>query len=102
MKRILVTGGAGFIGFHLCERLLNKGFIGNPHKFTMLELAKEILDLKGNKSKIIYLPLLADDPVQHQPDISLTRKMLDGWEPKIQLREGLQKTIEYFDQMLNK
>lgn len=75
--------------------------IGNPNEFTMLELAQTILDITGSKSKIAYFPLPEDDPAQRQPDISLAREKLDGWEPKIQLREGLVKTIEYFDNYLS-
>jgi UDP-glucuronate decarboxylase len=75
--------------------------IGNPNEFTMLELARVILDITGSKSKIAYFPLPDDDPTQRQPDISLARKKLGGWEPKIQLREGLAQTIEYFDQYLS-
>ena len=74
--------------------------IGNPYEFTMLELASEIIDITGSKSKITYLPLPEDDPVQRQPDISLAKEKLNGWEPKVPLREGLQKTIEYFDRLL--
>ncbi len=75
--------------------------IGNPNEFTMLELARVILDITGSKSKIAYFPLPDDDPTQRQPDISLAREKLGGWEPKIQLREGLTQTIEYFDQYLS-
>jgi len=75
--------------------------IGNPNEFTMLELAQNILDITGSKSKIAYFPLPADDPSQRQPDISLAREKLNGWEPKIQLKEGLTKTIEYFDHYLS-
>lgn len=83
-----------------------KGFtgpvnIGNPNEFTMLELAENVLDLVGSKSKLTYMPLPQDDPKQRQPDISLAKKELD-WEPKVQLREGLAKTIEYFDGVLSK
>jgi len=74
--------------------------IGNPGEYTMLELAQNIIDLTGSKSGIIYLPLPADDPTQRQPDISLAKEKLGGWEPKVPLREGLTKTIEYFDQLL--
>lgn len=74
--------------------------IGNPKEFTMLELAEMILELTGSRSKIVHLPLPKDDPVQRQPDIGLAKKVLDGWEPKVQLKEGLQKTIIYFDQIL--
>lgn len=74
--------------------------IGNPGEFTMIELANEILDITGSRSKLIHMPLPQDDPTQRQPDITLARKMLNGWEPKIPLREGLIKTIDYFDQLL--
>jgi UDP-glucuronate decarboxylase len=74
--------------------------IGNPGEFTMLELAQNIIELTGSKSKIIYLPLPADDPTQRQPDISLAKEMLGGWQPKVPLREGLTKTIEYFDRLI--
>jgi UDP-glucuronate decarboxylase len=75
--------------------------IGNPGEFTMLELAQHIIDLTGSKSKIIFLPLPADDPTQRQPDITLAKEKLGGWEPKVPLRNGLMKTIEYFDQLLS-
>ncbi|MCF8273695.1 MAG: SDR family oxidoreductase [Flavobacteriaceae bacterium] len=69
--------------------------VGNPNEFTILELAKKVIDLTGSKSKIIYKPLPSDDPMQRQPDISLAKKELD-WSPKVNLDEGLIKTIEYF------
>ncbi len=75
--------------------------IGNPVEFTMLELATLVLELTGSKSKIVHRPLPSDDPRQRQPDISLARKQLGGWEPKVALREGLEKTIEYFDKLLS-
>lgn len=75
--------------------------IGNPGEFTMISLAKEIIDLTGSKSGITYLPLPEDDPCQRQPDISLAREKLDGWEPVVNLRDGLKKTIDYFDQLLS-
>lgn len=74
--------------------------LGNPNEFTMLELAQAIIELTGSKSKIIHLGLPQDDPKQRQPDISLAHKKLNGWEPKIQLREGLVSTINYFDELL--
>jgi len=74
--------------------------IGNPGEFTMLELAQNIIDLTGSKSKITYLPLPKDDPTQRQPDISLAKEKLNGWEPIVPLREGLITTIAYFDQLL--
>jgi len=70
--------------------------IGNPGEFTMLELADMIIDLTNSKSKIAFLPLPCDDPRQRKPDISLAKEKL-SWEPKIPLREGLVKTIEYFE-----
>jgi len=73
--------------------------MGNPGEFTILELAKKVIDLTGSKSKIVYQPLPADDPMQRQPDISLAKEKLK-WEPKIPLEEGLKKTIAYFDQLL--
>jgi UDP-glucuronate decarboxylase len=69
--------------------------IGNPGEFTIRELAEIVIRLTGSKSKIVFMPLPSDDPMQRQPDISLARKILD-WEPKVQLEEGLLKTIEYF------
>jgi UDP-glucuronate decarboxylase len=74
--------------------------IGNPNEFTMLELAQEIIALTNSSSKIIHLALPQDDPKQRQPDISLAKEKLNGWEPKTQLREGLQTTIAYFEALL--
>jgi UDP-glucuronate decarboxylase len=73
--------------------------IGNPNEFTMLELAEKVISLTGSNSKIIHMPLPADDPTQRQPDISLAKKEL-GWEPKIMLDEGLVKTINYFKSII--
>ena len=72
---------------------------GNPDEFTMIELAKQIIDLTGSKSKLVYKPLPSDDPKQRQPNIDLAKKELN-WEPKVKLREGLIKTIEYFDKVI--
>ncbi len=69
--------------------------IGNPNEFTMIELAEKVLKLTGSKSKIVYDALPDDDPMQRQPDITLAKEKLN-WEPKIELEEGLTKTIEYF------
>lgn len=74
--------------------------IGNPAEYTMIQLAETIRELTGSRSHIVYLPLPADDPMQRQPDISYARQILDGWEPKVDLREGLSKTIAYFDKLL--
>ncbi len=74
--------------------------IGNPGEFTMLELAEKIIKITGSKSKITYLPLPEDDPTQRQPNIELAKKELNGWEPQISLNNGLEKTIEYFKELL--
>ena len=74
--------------------------IGNPNEFSMLELAQNILELTNSKSKLIHLPLPQDDPKQRQPDIALAREKLQGWEPKTQLKDGLVKTIAYFDSVI--
>ncbi|MDR2883589.1 MAG: SDR family oxidoreductase [Deferribacteraceae bacterium] len=69
--------------------------IGNPGEFTMIELAEKVIEMTGSSSKIVFMPLPADDPTQRRPDISLAKKEL-GWEPLIPLNEGLVKTINYF------
>jgi dTDP-glucose 4,6-dehydratase len=69
--------------------------IGNPNEMTVLEFAKKIIEITGSKSTIIYKPLPEDDPQVRQPDISRAKEIL-GWEPKVNLELGLQKTIEYF------
>lgn len=69
--------------------------IGNPNEFTIRELAEQVIELTGTKSRIIEKPLPADDPKQRQPDIALAKDKL-GWEPQIQLQEGLKRTIEWF------
>ena len=76
--------------------------IGNPNEFTINELAAIVLELTGSKSKIVHMPLPSDDPQQRKPDISLARKMLNDWEPTIQLRDGLVKTIAYFEDILSR
>ncbi|MDR1610114.1 MAG: SDR family oxidoreductase [Candidatus Symbiothrix sp.] len=69
--------------------------IGNPGEYKIIELAEKIIELTNSKSKIIFKPLPQDDPTQRCPDIAYAKKLLD-WEPKIQLEEGLLKTIRYF------
>jgi UDP-glucuronate decarboxylase len=69
--------------------------LGNPVEFSMLELAKMVIELTGSKSQIIHLPLPKDDPLQRKPDISLAKQYLN-WNPEIHAREGLSKTIAYF------
>ena len=73
--------------------------IGNPGEFTILQLAELVIELTSSRSKIVRRPLPSDDPKQRQPDISKARELLH-WEPVTPLREGLTKTIEYFDQLL--
>ena len=70
--------------------------IGNPGEFTMLELANLIIELTNSKSKLVFLPLPQDDPMQRKPVIDLAKKEL-GWEPTVKLRDGLKNTIEYFE-----
>jgi UDP-glucuronate decarboxylase len=72
---------------------------GNPGEFTIKQLAEHVIDLTGSKSKLVLKPLPSDDPKQRQPNIDLARKEL-GWEPKVLLKEGLIKTIAYFDEFL--
>jgi len=72
---------------------------GNPNEFTIRELAEKVISLTKSSSKIITMPLPEDDPMQRQPDISLAKAKL-GWEPKINLDEGLKKTIEYFKEKI--
>jgi UDP-glucuronate decarboxylase len=74
--------------------------VGNPNEFTIRELAEQVVALTGSKSRIISKPLPSDDPKQRQPDISLAKKEL-GWAPTVELKEGLQKTIAYFDKLLS-
>ena len=75
--------------------------LGNPGEFTILELAEKVIKLTGSKSKIIYKPLPQDDPMQRQPDISLAKEKLN-WQPKINLEDGLKRTIEYFKSVISK
>ena len=74
--------------------------LGNPNEFTIRELAEHVIAITGSASTIVQRPLPQDDPMQRQPNITLAREALD-WEPKIQLKEGLTRTIEYFDGLLS-
>jgi UDP-glucuronate decarboxylase len=76
--------------------------VGNPHEFTMLELATKVIDLTGSSSKLVFRELPSDDPRQRQPDISKAAQLLDNWYPKVQLEEGLKKTIQYFEEELSR
>jgi UDP-glucuronate decarboxylase len=75
--------------------------LGNPHDFTMIELAERVIALTGTRSKLVREPAPIDDPKQRKPDIDLAKRELD-WQPTVQLDEGLKRTIEYFDQVLRK
>ncbi|NTV83010.1 MAG: SDR family oxidoreductase [Bacteroidales bacterium] len=87
-------------------RLMNTGDefigpvnVGNPGEFTILELAEKVLKLTGSSSKLVFMPLPEDDPMQRQPDITLANQVL-GWQPKVNLDEGLEKTIAYFKSVI--
>ena len=67
--------------------------IGNPNEFTLLELAKAVIEVTGSRSEIVFEALPTDDPQVRQPDISLARELL-GWEPTVELREGLRRTLD--------
>ncbi|HDQ39504.1 MAG TPA: SDR family oxidoreductase [Desulfonatronum sp.] len=75
--------------------------LGNPDEFTIKELAEQIVAMTGSSSEIVYKPLPKDDPERRRPDISLAKKHLD-WEPRVKLKNGLDKTIEYFQWLLKK
>jgi UDP-glucuronate decarboxylase len=92
----LIEGLLGFM--ELNENYPGPMNIGNPKEFTMLELAESILTLTNSKSEIVFKELPKDDPKQRQPDIGLAGDKL-GWKPRVQLEEGLMKTIEYFSKL---
>lgn len=75
--------------------------LGNPNEFTIRQLAEKVVELTGSKSKLVFKPLPSDDPRQRQPDISRAKELLE-WQPRVELEEGLRKTIEYFDGVLSK
>jgi UDP-glucuronate decarboxylase len=85
----------GFVRLMTQDKTVGPVNIGNPGEFTMLELAELVLKKVGGKSKVTNLPLPADDPKQRRPDISVAKEVL-GWEPKVPLEAGLDRTIEYF------
>ena len=74
--------------------------LGNPEEFTIRQLAEQVIELTGSSAKLVFGPLPADDPMQRQPDITLARLRL-GWEPQVKLKQGLTKTIAYFDNLLS-
>jgi UDP-glucuronate decarboxylase len=73
--------------------------LGNPHEFTIIELAKKVIELTGSPSKIVHRDLPHDDPKQRQPDIAKARDLLD-WGPTVELEDGLRRTIAYFEGLL--
>jgi UDP-glucuronate decarboxylase len=73
--------------------------LGNPREFTILELAEMVIGMTDSRAKIIFNPLPPDDPVQRKPDIGMAQKTL-GWQPKIPLEEGIEKTIAYFRKVI--
>ncbi len=74
--------------------------LGNSGEFTIRQLAEKVIALTGARSKLVFMPLPSDDPMQRQPDITLAKERLGGWTPLVQLEQGLEKTIAYFDQRL--
>ena len=89
----------GFVRLMNQDKTVGPVNIGNPGEFTMLQLADLVLKKVGGKSKITNLPLPSDDPKQRRPDITLAKEVL-GWEPKVPLEQGLERTIEYFRQAI--
>ncbi|MBN1156781.1 SDR family oxidoreductase [Candidatus Woesearchaeota archaeon] len=88
----------GFIRAMNKENFTGPVNLGNPNEFTMLELADSVIKLAGSKSKLVFKELPQDDPKCRKPDISLAKEKL-GWQPKVELAEGLKKTIEYFREL---
>lgn len=91
----------GFIRFMNQDEEIGPMNMGNPVEFTIKELAEKVVSMVDTDSKIIYEDLPSDDPTQRKPDISLAKKTI-GWDPQIQLEDGLAQTIEYFKSVLDK
>lgn len=89
----------GMITLMNTEDFMGPVNVGNDGEYTILELAKMIIELSGSKSNIVFKPLPSDDPCQRRPDLTLAKEKL-GYEPTIQVRDGLLKTIEYFKKVL--
>ncbi len=90
----------GMIRMMNTDKFIGPVNIGNPVEFTILELAEMVIHLTNSNSKIINLPIPQDDPTQRKPDISLAKEKLGNWEPQVALKDGLKKTINYFDNYL--
>lgn len=109
-KRVLVTGGAGILGSHLCDRrvaLMATGpevtgpiNVGNPHEFSIREPAEKVIALCDSGSELVHVDLPADDPRQRKPDISEAREILD-WKPTVAPEAGLVPTIDYFRKLIS-
>lgn len=91
----------GIITFMNHDELRGPVNLGNPNEFTMLQLADKVIKLTGSKSDLIFKDLPGDDPKQRRPDISLAKDVL-GWAPSIQINEGLERTVVYFQSLKNK
>jgi UDP-glucuronate decarboxylase len=89
----------GLVRMMTAEDFIGPVNLGNPAEMTVLELAEAVIDITGSRSAVIHKPLPADDPQRRRPDISLARRKL-GWEPAVVLREGLEKTVAYFEAVL--
>jgi len=74
--------------------------LGNPVEFTILEIAQKIIELTKSESKIVFMPLPVDDPIQRKPDISIATKELKEWKPTVTLNDGLSETINYFKSII--
>jgi UDP-glucuronate decarboxylase len=91
----------GLVRLMAAEDIATPVNIGNPNEFSMLELAQHVVDLAGTSSTIAFKPLPTDDPRQRQPNIELAGKVLGGWRPEVELKEGLERTIDYFRRSLS-
>lgn len=90
----------GFVKFmNSSDQFTGPVNLGNPCEFTILELAKKVIEITGSKSELVFKELPSDDPRQRKPDISLAKKKLE-WEPKVQLEKGLKNTVTFFEELL--
>jgi UDP-glucuronate decarboxylase len=89
----------GFVRLMNSEGLTGPVNLGNPQEFTMLELAEQVLAEVGGRSRLVHLPLPADDPRQRRPDITLAKEKL-AWQPQVPLQEGLERTVRHFKHVL--
>jgi UDP-glucuronate decarboxylase len=89
----------GFVRLMNSEGLTGPVNLGNPQEFTMLELAEQVLAEVGGSSRLVHLPLPADDPRQRRPDITLAKEKL-AWQPQVPLQEGLVRTVRHFKHVL--